>query len=497
MSAASQPKKRRVLIASGHGLFAQGLRSLLSERQAAGVEVVGVVKNLEQAMAALERLDPDLIIVDYDDVSLNRDEFLARFVEGQKKLRVVLLSLQSGKEALVYDRRSLEASQIDDWLKEWNYSDEARLLLDNARETAGGMGRSSEVQNGRVAMKNRSKNLLHLGIASILTLISTVVVFLILDNIRLLPTPASAQAASIDSLFRAEYAVISFLFSLIVVFMLYSIFVFRRKRGDASDAAHVEGNTPLEITWTVIPLLTVFVFAIWGGQSLREVTKAEPKPLIVNVIGQQWAWRFEYPQADGNKVISDKMYLPVDQPVLLRLSSVDVIHSFWVPEFRVKQDALPGGEEFVRPLRVTPSEIGNYKLRCAELCGVQHTTMESDVIVTSMEEFDAWISEQSGESPDPVVRGEKVAQNFGCLACHSIDGATLVGPSWKGAFGGEVVLVDGTTLPGDEAYLLESIINPNAKIVEGFAAGIMPQNFATQMTEKQINDVIAYIKSLK
>jgi DNA-binding NarL/FixJ family response regulator len=111
-----QPTRRKVLIASSHGLFAQGLRSLLRERQAAGVEVVGVVSDLEQAMGALEKLDPDLIIVDYDDEAMNRDEFLARFVEGEKKLRVVLLSLQSGKEALVYDRRTLAASQIDDWL---------------------------------------------------------------------------------------------------------------------------------------------------------------------------------------------------------------------------------------------------------------------------------------------------------------------------------------------------------------------------------------------
>lgn len=127
MPFSSQPKKRRVLIASSHGLFAQGLRSLLRERQGNGVDVIGVVSNLEQAMAAMERLNPDLIIIDYDDEALNRDEFLARFVGGEKKLRVVLLSLQSGTEALVYDRRTLAAAQIDDWLKEWNYSDETNL----------------------------------------------------------------------------------------------------------------------------------------------------------------------------------------------------------------------------------------------------------------------------------------------------------------------------------------------------------------------------------
>jgi cytochrome c oxidase subunit 2 len=490
MSVARLPNQRRVLIASSHGLFAQGLNSLLREREAAGVEVVGVVSDLEQAMEALEKLNPDLVIVDYDDDALNRDEFLARFVEGEKKLRVVLLSLQSGTEALVYDRRTLAASQIDDWLEEWD-TDESKGALFSEREA------STSLQDRSVVMKNRGKNLIHLAIASILTLVSTVVVYFVLMNIRLLPPQASEQAKSIDSLFRGELAVISFLFSLIVVFMVYSLIVFRRKKGDSSDAAHIEGNTKLEITWTVIPLLTVFVFAIWGGQSLREVTRAEPRPVIVNVIGQQWAWRFEYPLEGGAKVLSDKLYLPVDQPALLRLSSVDVIHSFWVPEFRVKQDALPGGEDFIRPLRVTPNEIGNYKLRCAELCGVQHATMESDVLVVSQADYDAWIAEQSGESDDPLVRGQKAAQNFGCLACHSVDGSKLVGPTWKGAFGEQVKLVDGSTVSGDEAYLRESIVNPNAKIVEGFAAGIMPQNFAQTMTEKQINDVIEYIKSLK
>jgi cytochrome c oxidase subunit II len=347
-------------------------------------------------------------------------------------------------------------------------------------------------------MKNRSKNGLHLVVASILVVISTIVVFLILDNLHLMPVEASTQAISIDRLFRGEYAVISFLFSLIVVFMIYSVFVFRRRKGDTSDAAHVEGNTKLEITWTVIPLVTVFFFALWGGQSLREVTKVEPKPLIVNVIGQQWAWRFEYPLEGGDKIVSDKLYLPVDKPVLLRLSSMDVIHSFWVPEFRVKQDALPGGEAFVRPLRVTPSMIGNYKLRCAELCGRQHTTMESDVIVSAQADFDAWMTEQSGESPDPIVRGAKVAKNFGCLACHSVDGSKIVGPTWKGLFGSQVTFEGGVpSVTVDEAYLKESITNTNAKIVQGFPASVMPQNFATQLTEKQINDVIEYIKSLK
>jgi len=491
MDTSSQPKKRRVLIASSHGLFAQGLRSLLRERQPGDVEVIGVVSDIDEAMAALDRLNPDLIIVDYDDESLNRDEFLARFVEGEKKLRVVLLSLQSDKEAIVYDRRMLAAAQIDDWLKEWNFPEER-----NGSTRSEFVPRRS-IPNRRMEMKNWWNRAKPLVIVSILIVITTVVVDYILEHIRLLPTAASAQAGSIDSLFRGEFLVISFLFSLIVVFMVYSVIVFRRKKGDTTDAGHVTGNTKLEITWTVLPLLTVLFFAIWGGESLRDVTKPEPDPLSVNVISQQWSWRFEYPQPDGSKIVSDQLYLPVNKPVLLMLSSLDVIHSFWVPEFRVKQDALPGGPNFVRELRLTPTKIGVYELVCAELCGQGHTQMVAKVPVVSQADFDAWVLSQSSLAANPVARGELAAKNFGCLACHSVDGSKLIGPTWKGLFNSQVTLADGSTMTADEAYLRESIVNPNAKVSGGFPAGVMPGNFGQQMTEQQINDVIAYIESLK
>lgn len=486
-----QPNTRRVLIASSHGLFAQGLRSLLSERQGEGVEVVGVVSSLEEAIAALEKLNPDLIIVDYDDERLNRDEFLARFVEGERKLRVVLLSLQSANQAIIYDRRTMAAAQIDNWLDEWTTSDETKTPIAVSRKV------SNQAVVRRGAMKKRSSNVLHLFVAVILVLVGAVGVYLLLTNIRLLPVAASAQAEPIDSLFRLEIAVISFLFSLIVVFIIYSMVVFRRKKGDMSDAAHVEGNTKLEITWTVLPLATVLVFAVLGGQSLKATLRPDPQPLVIRVIGQQWSWRFEYPQPDGFVIVSDKMMMPVNQQAELRLVSNDVIHSFWVPEFRVKQDALPGGENFMRKLLVTPTEVGTYTLRCAELCGEKHATMESQVIVVSQDEFDAWVAAEAGLSADPVERGAKWSQTFGCLACHTLDGSKGVGPSWLGLAGSERTFSDGTTAIADDAYLLNSILNPNGNIVEGFTPGIMPQNFATQMTENQLADVIAYIKSLR
>lgn len=487
------PKNRRVLIASSHALFGQGLRSLLEERKHARVEIVGMVSSLDEALNALETLEPDLIIVDYDDEKLNREEFLARFVEGEKELRVVLLSLQSAQEAIVYDRRTMAAAQIDDWLQERGFgaNESDNISQPQAAEKI--------ADSRRVKMNRRLKKAVHLIIASGLTLVATVALTLSWDHIRVLPVAASAQAEPIDRLFHLEYILIAFLFSLIVVFMLYSIIVFRRKKGDTSDAEHIEGNSTLELVWTAAPLITVMFLAYIGGDALAETLAAEPQALRVDVTGRQWSWNFAYPDYG---ISSPELYLPVDRQAIMRLSSTDVIHSFWVPEFRVKQDALPGGQEFVRDLRITPTQIGEYKVRCAELCGLQHAYMEAPVFVVSQDEFDAWVAKESGVSDDPVARGQKLASQFGCNACHSVDGSKLVGPSWLGLFGSTVKLADGSSVTVDEAYIIEAIQNPNAKVVEGYPPGVMPQQFIDPATsqpisDKQIADIIAYIQSLK
>ncbi|MCZ7553171.1 MAG: cytochrome c oxidase subunit II [Anaerolineae bacterium UTCFX2] len=487
------PKNRRVLIASSHALFGQGLRSLLEERKHARVEIVGMVSSLDEALKALETAEPDLIIVDYDDEKLNREEFLARFVEGEKELRVVLLSLQSAQDAIVYDRRTMAAAQIDDWLQERDFGANEP---DGARQP---QPAENHADTRRVKMNRRLKKAVHLIIASVITLVVTVALSLSWGHFRVLPEAASAQAVPIDRLFHIEYVLIAFLFSLIVVFMLYSIIVFRRKKGDTSDAEHIEGNSTLEMVWTVAPLITVMFLAYLGGDALAATLAPEPKALRVDVTGRQWTWNFTYPDFG---ISSTELYLPVNQQAVMRLSSTDVIHSFWVPEFRVKQDALPGGPDFVRDLRITPTKTGEYKVRCAELCGLQHAYMESPVVVVSQAEFDAWVAKESGVSEDPAVRGQQLTAQLGCIACHSVDGAKLVGPSWLGLYGASVTLADGSTITADEAYLSESIQDANAKVVEGYPAGVMPQQFIDPVTgqpisDAQIADIIAYIQSLK
>jgi len=176
---------------------------------------------------------------------------------------------------------------------------------------------------------------------------------------------------------------------------------------------------------------------------------------------------------------------------------MDVIHSFWVPEFRVKQDVLPG-ENLVKELRFTPIETGDFMVLCAELCGGAHAYMNSPVKVVTDGEFQDWVDEELGNFPqDPESLGERLAKNNGCFGCHSMDGKDGVGPTWKGLYGSEKTLVSGEKIMVDEEYLYEAIVNPNSQIVLGFPANVMAQNYSELFTDEEINNMIAFIKSLE
>ncbi len=335
----------------------------------------------------------------------------------------------------------------------------------------------------------------HFVIVGILVLITTVLTYFGLNAAGLMPVEASAQAITIDRLWNLELAVISFLFALIVVPLAYSLIAFRRKEGDMTDAAHMEGNTRLEIIWTIVPLFLVMIFAYLGAANLAETRRADPEAMVVKVTGIQWSWSFQYPAVNGVSVVSDELHIPVGKQVLLQMTSNDVIHSFWVPEFRVKQDLVPGR---ITELRITPIKVGNYKVRCAELCGTSHAYMEKPVIVSSQADYDAWlgqqlkVAEQAAQTPEG--RGQALVAASGCAACHSINGAAGIGPTWLGLFGSQVELTDGSVVTADEAYIHESIKTPQAKIVRGFETQLMP---TYGFTDDQINDIVAYIKTLK
>ena len=335
----------------------------------------------------------------------------------------------------------------------------------------------------------------HFVIVGILVIVMAVLIYMGLDSAGLMPVEASAQAADIDWMWNLEVIAMSFLFALIVVPLAYSLIVFRRRKGDTTDAEHMEGNTKLEITWTIIPLFIVMAYAYLGAINLAETRRVDPDAMVVKVTGLQWDWTFEYPPVNGVSMVSKQLHLPVGKQVLLRMTSNDVIHSFWVPEFRVKQDLVPGR---ITELRITPTLEGNYKVRCAELCGAAHYDMENDVIVSSQEEFDAWMGEQLAlaeeASQTPEGRGQALVTARGCTACHSINGSPGIGPTWFNLFGRQEQMTDGSVITVDEAYIHESIKAPQAKIVAGFENQLMPPY---DFTDEQLDDIVAYIKTLK
>ena len=331
----------------------------------------------------------------------------------------------------------------------------------------------------------------HFVIVGILIVAVTALLIVGLGAAHLMPVEASLQADEIDWMWRLQEIAMSFLFALIAVPIAYSLVAFRRRKGDTTDAEHVEGNTRLEIAWSVIPLIAVVVFSVLGARNLANTIRPSAGAMVVNVSAFEWGWTFYYPEYGFS---CTEIYLPVNKAIDLKMESSDVIHSFWVPEFRVKQDLVPGR---VTELRITPILAGHYKVRCAELCGTGHYKMEQPVVVVDDAALATWVAERKHEaeiaSQTPEGNGQLLVQNNVCGACHSITGAAGIGPTWRGLYQSDVELEDGTTVTADEAYLTESIKTPKAKIVKGFP----PTMPVFPFTDKEISDIVAYIKTLK
>ena len=333
--------------------------------------------------------------------------------------------------------------------------------------------------------------MLHFFVVGILVIVTAILAYFGVNILWVMPAEASTQAASIDWLWNIQMIAMSFLFALIVVPLVYSLIVFRRRKGETGEGEHFEGNTKLEIAWTIVPLIVVLGMAYIGAGNLADTRRADPNAMVVKVTGIQWSWKFEY----DTGVVSDELHLPVNKQVLLQMTSTDVVHSFWVPEFRVKQDLVPGR---ITELRITPTIEGEYQVACAELCGTSHSYMTKPVFVTSEKEYTAWMGEQvalAAALDTPEARGQALVAANGCNACHSIDGAqSPLGPTWFGVAGSEVTLSDGTTVIADDDFLTESIKSPQAKIVAGFENQLMP---TYGFSDQQIADLVAYIKTLR
>jgi len=295
----------------------------------------------------------------------------------------------------------------------------------------------------------------------------------------------------VDHIFLYILAITLFFFLLITVLMVYFSIRYHHTRNP--QPTDIEGNTWLEITWTVVPtllVLTIFFYALTGFKFLKKTPEGT---MEVKVIARQWSWLFEYP--DGIK--ATELTVPLGKPVKLLLSSQDVIHSFYIPAFRMKQDAVPGMEN---TLWFQADVAGDYEAFCAEYCGRQHSKMLTTIHVVPEEEFATWLESQKqavlAVSPE---RGKQLYEEKGCIACHTTDGSPLVGPSWKGIYGStEKVLTNGKEreITVDDEYIRRSILDPNADVVVGFPENVMP-SMKGQITEEEIQALIEYIKSLR
>jgi cytochrome c oxidase subunit 2 len=305
------------------------------------------------------------------------------------------------------------------------------------------------------------------------------------DKFPLLPEQASTYAERFDLLFLAQVAFTVAMSTLIFLIIFFFILRYRRrKEGEAGVPIH--GNLQLEILWTAVPFFISVGLLVWSVNLFLNYARPPADGLEISVIGKQWMWKLQHP---GGKREINELHVPVGRTVKLTLATEDVIHSFYVPAFRVKQDVVPGR---YTTLWFKPSKVGEYHLFCAEYCGTEHSGMRGRVVVMEPEEYEEWLA--GGEPVEsPVVAGERLFEQYGCRSCHQA-GDSQRGPSLEGLMGTTVELAGGETVKVDEEYLRESILNPSAKMVSGYRA-LMP-TFRGLVSEESLLKLIAYIKSL-
>ena len=279
-----------------------------------------------------------------------------------------------------------------------------------------------------------------------------------------------------------------FLVSFTAIMILFVV-KYNKKRNP--KATQIKDNIVLETTWITLPvILVLFMFYIgWSGfLPMRQ----DPKDAMhVKAIGRMWKWTFEYP---GNKV-SDTLVLPLNKAVRVDLVSKDVIHGFFVPAFRIKEDCVPGKNNYSWFI---PGEIGDFDLLCSAYCGVNHSYMSAIIRIVPQERFNKWLAVLPVKKADTNL-GHKVIEKNGCIACHSVDGSKMVGPTFKGLYGSSVeVSTDGTVhkIIADNAYIKSSIVDPNKDIVTGYSKGLM-KSYNYRVTDKDIQQINEYLKTLK
>jgi cytochrome c oxidase subunit 2 len=306
-----------------------------------------------------------------------------------------------------------------------------------------------------------------------------------LFELPLFPEEASTGAVRVDQFFFFMVAICAVIVVLVVCFILYFIVKYRRR---TEEQKSLPSGTPrwLEIGWTVIPLFIFMFIFVWGANLYFSMERPPADTTDVYVVGKQWMWKFQHPE--GQREIN-QLHVPVGRPLRLIMASEDVIHSFFVPAFRVHKDVVPGRYTTVW---FEATKVGEYHLFCSQYCGTDHSGMIGSVVVMEPADYRQWLSE--GGEGSLASEGQKLFRQLACNTCHTGDSQARA-PFLGGLFGKPVQLNDGQVVQADENYLRESILNPQAKTVAGFQS-IMP-TFQNQVSEEQVSYLIAYIKSLR
>jgi cytochrome c oxidase subunit II len=304
------------------------------------------------------------------------------------------------------------------------------------------------------------------------------------QTFRLFPVQASAFAERLDRLYWFLIGVSGFFSGLIILLLIVFAVKYRRRPGHAAEKTR--RSLGLELLWTVIPLMLVMVVFVWGADLFLDESTPPQGAEEIYVVGKQWMWKAQH--SNGRREINE-LHIPVGRAVKVTLAAQDVIHSFYIPAFRVKQDAVPGQS---RTMWFVPTKPGEYHLFCAEYCGTDHSRMIGRVVVMEDTAYQAWLGGETGDTP--VQAGERLFTQFDCASCHA-SGRRQRCPNLTDLYGTNIRLVNGRTVLFDEAYIREKLMFPNAKVPEGYQANIMP-TFRGQLTEEQILALIAYLKSL-
>ncbi|MFN8242024.1 MAG: cytochrome c oxidase subunit II [Bacteroidales bacterium] len=300
---------------------------------------------------------------------------------------------------------------------------------------------------------------------------------------------ASNLAEGVDRAFLFIFSV-AFVFIVgITVFMIYTVIKFNRKKG--IPARQFSSSVKLEILWTAVPLVIVMLMFYYGWVGFAPMRKPPKDAMVITAIGRKWEWEFDY----GNGMKSKELVLPVNKAVRIELRSEDVNHSFYIPAFRVKEDVIPGYENF---LWFIPNYIGDYEILCTEYCGLLHSAMLAKAVVKDEADYEKWFAElkKTGIQPDPP--GFIVLRNTGCLACHSVDGAKLVGPTFKGLFGSQRKVNEGGTMKtytADEEFVKNAIYEPDSRIADGFNKGLM-KSYTGTVSDDDLKAITDYLKTL-